>query len=134
MGILGELSHIHGPRKANLFSQCSSGHRDSHVTGQQRVSNRFIFRSGRTVTSVTPISDTKLDSLVSFLAEETSPRLSFVRSFVEKKKKRNKIKRDEFIRAPFLLFSSFLFLLSLRSRKISTTLLFLSFFPPLPSF
>ena len=32
MGILGELSHIHGPRKANLFSQCSSGHRVAILT------------------------------------------------------------------------------------------------------
>ena len=56
---------------------------DSHVTGQQRVSNRFIFRSGR----CRPISDTKLDSLVSFLAEETSRLPSFRRRKVTKKRK-----------------------------------------------
>lgn len=133
MGILGELSHIHGPRKANLFSQCSSGHRVAILTWlvsngcptglSLEVDGRWRRWRRSQIRNLT----------VSYRFWPKKHRHVF-RSFVRspKKKKRNKIKRNEFIRAPFLLFSSFLFLLSLRSRKISTILLFLSFFSPPP--
>lgn len=53
-----------------------------------------------------PISDTKLDSLVSFLAEEASRLPSFLPSFVERKRKRRK-NATSYPPFPFLFFLSF---------------------------
>lgn len=95
---------------------------DSHVTGQQRVSNRFIFRSGRW-RRWRPISDTKLDSLVSFLAEEASRLPSFLPSFVERKRKRRK-NATSYPPFPF----PFLFLLSFHAPRGKILFSLLSFF------